>query len=258
MEIQSRAYPFYREIGERVLELIAPPDTEETPLKLSCRPESVGMFVETVISQGLADVVNSIPVEALMAQEEVGPAESPTILNIGERVLRAKIQERVPTFELHRANRADMAHLTAALNYEGLWPAVANVIQSAKEAQAYFEIEKKEEIEVEQERQARNWRELTLNGTPEFLKPKQDSALSKASTAELESALTWLQGTALSVVESHRGIPQYMVPSSVRSEVNERLRELMGHTDSEKLEMFHDIVGQVRGALSVAASAATA
>ena len=243
MQIQSKAYPYYREIGERVLELIAPPDTSETRLEVHCRPESIGMFVETVVEQDLVGVVAAIPVDKLVTEQ-----------GDGERILRQTIQARLPSFELHRSTRDDIARVSAAINFEGLWPQVKHVIESAKQANEYFEFSKRQQIEQQIEQREVLWQQLGFNQSLNVAKASPASSLSRASVAELTSVLTWLQNSAVPIVEGARGIPQYMVPSSIRSEVNQRLRELTGHSDSEKIEMVHDLALNVRNSLSLAQS----
>ena len=97
--------------------------------------------------------------------------------------------------------------------------------------------------------QPEQWQEFGFNSQTARLQSQNRSSLNMASEAELTSVLTWIENKAVPIVENRVGIPQYTVPSSIRSEVNERLRELMGHTDSEKLDMIHDVALLVRCAL---------
>lgn len=244
-----QAYPYYKEIGERVLEVIAPPDSTETPLNISCRPESIGMYVETVVQGKLVPYVAAIGVSDLMAQVEEGPEDNKILVDVGERKLREVIQHYMPTFELHRTNRTAMAHLTAAINSEGLWPKVAEVIESASEAKAYFEIAQRDRLDVEIEERRSMWEEITAAMLEKAASEPKPSPYDGASISELETAISWLEASAFPIVERGDGIPQHMDGSGVYSIINPRLKELAGvKMRSEKLDMFHEIAVEVKSA----------
>lgn len=249
-EKTSQEHSYYRDLGKRVLEIIAPPDRLEAPLELSCRPESIGMFVETVVNSGLRKAVGALDPEELIVGRII-ESDNKEITIPGEALLRMRIQEHLPYYEIHRANRSDLARLTAALNAEGLWDEVANAVESAVEAEVYRSFERKRDEERRTHERREAWEALDKSSFPP-LRPPTISGIAMASVSELEHAVSWLTQTAQRIVASGSGIPQNLTRSLLFDEINGELCELKGKTLEDKMDGFSRLLHRVEMSLTIA------
>ena len=248
MERAETSFSLYKEMGKTTLELIA---LSGDPLTLSCRVEAVGMFVESMVTSRASQQVRKLdPAELRDGREVDTPLVGKTVIP-GEKILRDEIQRELPCFEIHRANRNDMAHLAAALTTHELWDSLPGIVTSALNKQKVFEMEQRAASEQLAQSRREAWDALDKSTFPPRHR-EAPSLISTASVDELQNALRWLTEKAEPIVASGEGIPQFLGASPLMGEINRELAKLLGKSVEEKMDTVSSLIERVQSSLELA------